>query len=184
MPRRSYRRPYRSKKYKWSIEYTATRVLVGPINNSQDVPIVSPSYEEGTRCVKNFDIQITSQASLTTGFAQEEGVMNERNNLVVFWALVYVPHGYDPRDLNLPNYTQDSITERSTDFYLANQFVITAGVQSMHNPTFRIRTRMARNLNSGDRIYLVLEPVDNGPQQLEQIQMPFNILTKYAICYK
>lgn len=184
MPRRyrSYRS--RAKKYKWSLEFTATRVLVGPVGVTQDVPIVSPSYEEGVRCVKNFDIQVTSQASLTTGFAQEEGVMNERNNLVVYWALVYVPHGYDTRDLNLPDFTNDTATERSTDLYLANQFVIAAGVQSMLNPTFRIRSRLARNLNSGDRIFLVVQQISNIESQLSSEQVPVNVLAKYAVCYK
>lgn len=185
MPRR-YRRPYRSKKYKWSLEFTSSRVLVGPVGVDVNVPIVSPVYDEGTRCVKNFDIQLTTQASgtIVSENTSQHGYHSELSNIVFYWALVYVPHGYEPRNLNLPDTDQEYPTGRSTDLYLANQFVIAAGVQSMLNPTFRIRSRLARNLNSGDRIFLVVQQISNIESQLSSEQVPVNVLAKYAVCYK
>lgn len=177
---RRYRRP--SKKYKWSIERTALRILAGPPGTTNHTVIIPPSNAEGMRCIKHVSVKCTTQLS-QIGIIGDP--INIEENLVIYWAIVYVPEGYGPQDLILPDYTDATAVNRSTDFYYANQFVMAAGVQSMTNPTFTAKSYLSRNLNSGDGIAFICGAVLNREDQASTgIQVPMNALVTYATCFK
>ena len=144
MPRR-YRRRL-AKKAKYSIEQTYvnfgssqnwTSVAgSGTIAASlQDVvTITDPTDLQGMRKVKHFDI------TFSAGSADEP----------VAYALVYVPEGRDPLPLLLRGAGQ------AGPLYAANQDVIACGVLDFTGGPCRIRSHLARNLNSGDRIFLLV----------------------------
>lgn len=145
MPRR-YRRRL-GKKAKYSIEQTYvnfgssanwTQVAATPPTvaaSLQDVvTITDPTDLQGMRKVKHFDI------TFSAGSADEP----------VAYALVYVPDGRDPLPLLLRN------AGAAGPLYLANQDVIACGVLDFTGGPCRIRSHLARNLNSGDRIYLLV----------------------------
>ena len=103
----------------------------------------------GTRKCKNFTLTILIK-----------GGVNDVNK-PIFFALVFVPEGTSPSALNLGN--QLSPTESgdtalvSTSYYEPNQNVILQGFVDS-TQVYRFKTRLARNLNSGDTICLVWRP--------------------------
>lgn len=102
------------------------------------IPVLNPSDTQGMRKVKHFTMTFTCTKD-TEPFA---------------YALVYVPEGYDPQRLNLPN------AGFGVQMYPANQFVLSQGVLDFSGGPLRIRSRLSRNLNSGDSIYLILATYD------------------------
>lgn len=151
MPRRRiYRRTTGKKKY--SIEQTIINtpstddwgLVLGPdatVANSRqiDFPILPPTSLEGMRKVKHFNLSFTCSNDIGTP---------------ITYALVFVPEGYAPQDLQLP------AQNNAVDLYPANQFVISQGVLDFSGGPLRISTRLSRNLNSGDSIHLVLATYD------------------------
>ena len=131
--RRTPRRFFRGPKKSYSIErqiFNATLTSAAPSGNTVVVPA---STEQGKRKVKNFSIQFVSDA--------------QAPYCNVVWALVYVPEGYTP----------NAVTHSNGSLYEPNQNVIAAGVlNDLTSATNRVFTPMSRNLNSGDRIYLLL----------------------------
>lgn len=146
--RRRYR-TYRSGKSKYSNEtttfshqndYASTPLPAGttfPVADGRVVgfTIVAPTQVYGTRKVKNFDVQITSGA-----FA---GPMR--------CALVYVPQGTNPSSIL-------SINDSAT-LYEPNQNVILSFIVpdsgNGGNNLIHFKSRLARNLDSGDSIVLI-----------------------------
>lgn len=90
--------------------------------------IVGSTNIQGVRKVKNFQICIPE-------FPEDYGV----------WALVYVPEGLTFTDIHLPT------TDNAVSIYEPNQNIIMAGRTSPQAQT--VRSRLARNLGSGDAIY-------------------------------
>lgn len=66
-----------------------------------------------------------------------------------FYALVFVPEGTDPLNMS----TQQA---GGASIYEPNQHVIARGIMQFQSGNNRITTPLARNLNAGDRIYLLL----------------------------
>ena len=66
----------------------------------------------------------------------------------IFWALVYVPEGTQPGSLNLVSPT--------ATLYEPNQFVMNCGISDPTAGPIRFYSPLARNLNSGDTINLLV----------------------------
>jgi len=68
----------------------------------------------------------------------------------IYWALVFVPEGYNPNAL-FP-----SGTVNGNPMYEPNQYVMNCGVCDPDAGPVRFSSRISRNLNSGDRLYMVI----------------------------
>ena len=146
--------PYRRKYYKrtsnrdkYSIEQTL--LSIPPSENWQEFPgiaeqhiatsrqyaisVIPPTEVQGTRKVKHFTLSFSC---------------NDFNALM-YYSLIYVPAGYEPQRINVPE------TGFATSSYDANQFIISQGVLDFTGGPLRIKTPLSRNLNSGDSIFLV-----------------------------
>jgi len=130
---RRYYRPKYVNRDKYSVETTNFRAPL--TTSSQTKILVVPSTGvEGMRKCKHFELTFSAQ--------------NLDN--VVYYALVYVPQGYEPNSLVLPG------AENPTTLYEPNQYVLSSGVLDFSGGPLRIRSPLSRNLNSGDAIALVL----------------------------
>ena len=143
--RRYYRRT--GKKAKYSIEQT---MINTPANSTwpqfaASLPslaasrqigfsVIPPTDVTGMRKVKHFTLSFNGSSDL----------------FPCAYALVYVPEGYEPQRLNLPEQNY------AFPLYDANQFIISSGVLDFSGGPLRIRSPLSRNLNSGDSIYLLL----------------------------
>ena len=151
MPRRYRRRSYRNRD-KYSVEQTIIRT---PLFSEWELlpdtevlaetrqiaySIIPPTDLQGMRKVKRFNLTFTST----------------NDSAGLYYALVYVPAGYAPQRVQIP---QAGIAIQAYD---ANQFVISQGVLDFSGGPLRIRSPLARNLNSGDSIYLILATPSTG----------------------
>ena len=167
MVRRYYRRyPRSNNRDKYSVEQTL--ISTPYINNWAIIPatsdtistkqfsisVIPPTNVEGMRKVKHF----------TMSFADSAGL-----NILLAYALVYVPEGYDPNTINYPD------KGKAISMYEPNQFVLSSGMIDFSNP-YRVKCPLARNLNSGDSVYLVLA-LPSGWDAQEN----FEVTVKYAI---
>ena len=172
--RRAYSRNYsRVKRAKYSNE---TNAMAVDLQTESDITeayrqgklqmmLVPASDNQGMRKAKNFDLSMQSNNMGST----------------VHFALVYVPEGQKPSDMTLPAINQSSSTQPAS-IYEPNQNVIISGVLPPSTTApIHFRTRLARNLNSGDAIYLCLEP---GFAQAEHTTFgELDAQLNYAICY-
>ena len=144
-----YRRRYRSAKSKYS--NTSTNISIvheGSINKGVQLtyPIVPTSNTFGTRKVKNMTITLD----------------NDGFTVPVLWALVYKPDGTDLSNLTVDGFDPEAQNPSIPEIYRPNQNVIMQGIiDPSNNIPIRISTRLARNLDSGDTIYLILTPYYN-----------------------
>jgi len=74
----------------------------------------------------------------------------------IFWALVFVPEGYNPNALFPAG------TVNGSAMYEPNQYVMNCGVVDPNAGPTRFSSRISRNLNSGDRLYLVIGATSTG----------------------
>lgn len=112
--------------------------------------IVPPTNTEGMRKVKNISIQLsydsayldTSTDPPTTQYIEDQRIL---------WAIVYVPKGSEP----------GTISNNVGVFYTPPQFIMASGIYDTNQPgnTSRIFTPLSRNLNSGDGIAFVFQPL-------------------------
>lgn len=134
------------KKDKYSIETTFVSTKVGrinppaqeqdPANPMQKIICVPAVTVQGMRKVKHLEVTLAADA-----------------RAICVWALVYVPQV----DIALPNLTLN--TNNATSLYEPNQFVMMSGTTDFIAGTLRFRTPMARNLNSGDAIVLLIRNI-------------------------
>ena len=163
------RRIYR-KKNKWSIEQrpgfiagngwaTASDAY---LNRQALIPIVQSTQQEGVRKAKNISISLATPA-----YAGQA-------NSSFYWALIYLPEGQTANDLSSSN-----------QLYTPSQFVISSGIVSNEQGKMRITSRLARNLNQGDAIYLLIGTNSDllPSSDLAANTRRFNYLVRYAICY-
>ena len=129
------KRYYRGSRDKYSVEQSAFTESVAGSSQSATL-IVPPAAMQGMRKVKHLTVSLAAHA---------EGPME------VYWALVYCPEGMSPNNL-----TVSSVVGQSTPLYEPNQFVMSCGVMDFSAGPTRISTPLSRNLNSGDRIYLIM----------------------------
>ena len=151
MPRRYYKRPRTARK-KYSIQQKAFLFSAAPSSTSV-VEIVPATTVEGMRKVKHLTVSCATRAENS-----------------IYWALVYVPQGTTPAALNI------ATTGADTSLYEPNQFVMNCGVSDPQAGPVRFWSPVARNLNDGDRIVLL---VSHGSSTAIDI----NALVRYAITY-
>lgn len=125
--------------------------------------IIPQAVTQGIRKVKNMSLSIAPMLFDGTGNALQ---------LPVRYALVYVPEGTNPSALQ--------IGAGVNSLYEPNQNVIMQGSFLTSNP-YRTSTRLARNLNSGDSIYLLM--VANGTGAWGSNTATFGVNLNYAIAY-
>ena len=150
MPRKFYRKTYSYKnRDKYSVEqravsFTTDSQLVSGLSQ-QAVVVVPPTDLQGMRKVKHLTCSLVSSSPVST----------------FYWALVYVPQGTTPNPL-----------QTGLSLYEPNQFVMNCGIIDNDAGPMRISTPLARNLNSGDAIYLVVGAL---------AQTNINMCVRYAI---
>ena len=130
------RRSYRPK-IKYSVEQSAFTENV-TASNQQATLIVPPVAIQGMRKVKHLTISVATTAAASTSD-------------YFYWALVYCPEGTNPNTL-----TVSSTAGASAPLYEPNQYVMSCGVFDLSSGPNRISSPLARNLNSGDRIFLII----------------------------
>lgn len=130
---RYYRRRYYRPKKKYNIENRVIHELISSNRengfNQNQIQIVPPSTIEGVRKVTRFNITVTSNADIGT----------------IYWALVYIPEGAVTSSL-FPN--------QNTLFNPSN-YVLASGVTDTTSGPIRISSRIQKNLNANDQIYLL-----------------------------
>lgn len=133
------------------------------------IPIVPAVNIAGIRKVKNFTIEINP---VLYHNADAVTVI-----LPFIWALVYVPEGQNPN----PNFGN---TTGGGSLYEPNQNVIISGTGNTSQAQYRKFTRLARNLNSGDRIFFMIRLINavNFPED-EDNTLNISLNINYAICY-
>lgn len=165
-----YRRYYR-KKNKWSIEQRPGYISPGGwatttdafLNRQALIPIVQSTTQEGVRKAKNLSISIATPAT--------DNPNNALNNQY-YWALIYNPEGTTPNEL-----------ASTGQLYQPSQYVISSGIVTAEQGKIRISSRLARNLNQGDSIYLLIGTNSNYLSTSDEVSTRFYYLVRYAICY-
>lgn len=170
MPR-YYRRRYKTKNNKWEQVQVVSYCYLH--QNRQTTAVVVPAdLSNGVRCAKHLKITLTTPYQ---GLA-DQGNINIANSLTFYWALVYVPQGYDPQEINIPQQINSS-----TPLYDANQYIMSSGVATITTQPVTVRTPLSRNLNSGDSIHLIFYSLAAGTSGED---VPVWAHTSYSICYK
>jgi len=152
MARYRRRRYYRKRKYNIEqkpISITAPSTLQNGYYQNQ-TNIVPPAATEGVRQVARMTITLT-------------GSFNDTRPL--FWALVYIPEGA----------VTSSLFPNSTTLFNPSSYVLASGVSDSDAGPIRISSRLKKNLNANDQIYLLTASTQSGGQYIG--------LVKYAICY-
>jgi len=150
--RKSYSRGRYSKRNKYSVEHTPIVVNSNDDGNAIET-IVAPVAVQGMRKVKNLTVSLSNN--------------NPSDVPCFWWAVVYVPAGTTPSPL--------TVTGGSTSLYEPNQFVMECGYFDPNAGPLRVHTRLARNLNSGDGIALILRG------QSGEANVQFRGVVSYAI---
>ncbi len=155
MPRRYYRRRIVNKD-KYSIENSTFRSPVSwveipstsetPTTYQTSIPVLPPTEVQGMRKIKH----------LTLSFSCEQ------NEIPLWYALVYVPEGYNPNNIQIPQ------PGFAISLYEPNQYVMSAGLLDFTGGPLRVRCPLARNLNSGDSIHLIMAV----PKRGQSTQLP------------
>lgn len=164
--RRRYRRSYRLtraiKPVKYSNEtYTfASSVTLAP-NTTYPAAFIPSTNIQGTRKLKNFTLSF-----------------NTTIDTPLLFAIVYVPEGTQPSDLNFGGIAEGDLVPST--LYEPNQNVIMSGTLGGPNYSVgRYKSRLARNLNSGDQIFLVIRSVDNT----NSVTGDLTVLLNFAIAF-
>lgn len=189
MPRRYIRyRPRRAlKTVKYSNETTYGIKSLTPQQSSQtnyQIFVVPPTLSMGTRKVKNitlnigWDVDFFLWQEQAGGKRLIDGIFN-----IMYWALVFVPQGQNPGNLQLNTVNEQ---DQASSIYEPNQNIIMTGACDLASTsaTQKVRTRLARNLNSGDSICFItsiLTNTDYNPTELGPVQV--SVAANYAICY-
>ena len=156
---RKYKKAYKLQKYSNETQHIFIGVPVpaqGQNPVQQDIDVIVNTDVQGMRKCKNFTLQL----------------MSDSTAIPIMWALVYVPEGTQPSNMSLPN--QNNVTS----LYEPNQNVIMSGILDTNSGTVVKRTRLARNLNSGDRIVIVASAVvghGNGGPTAFLVQLNYAI---------
>ena len=144
-----YRRPYKRARYakrdKYSIQQKADE-------QTAKAEIVPGSDIEGMRKIKHLTVSVASEA--------DQGAF--------YWAIVYVPQGTVPGNINVG-------ATGASGMYEPNQFVMNCGVVDPSAGPIRFTSPVSRNLNDGDAIYLLVRNTNN------QAAVTYNTVVRYAI---
>ena len=149
MPRRYRRRRYYPmralKAAKYSNETYAAAASAQYQANTLYTSVAIPATSVmGTRKCKNFTLTIVAKAP-ASGMATP-----------IYFAVVFVPEGTNPSNLNIGSSFTNNVLQ-PTSYYEPNQNVIFQGFVDS-TQVYRFKTRLARNLNSGDTIAIIWRP--------------------------
>lgn len=173
MPRR-YRRRYARvarplKAVKYSSEtYNAGNdfpFYVAPAHGAANPPniavgLINSIQSQGMRKVKNFTLTIITTSPMP-----------------IIWALVYLPDAQNLGNLNI------GAAPNAVSLYEPNQNVIMSGIVKSDSAQQTFRTRLARNLNSGDSVGIVFRQVLAYPAGTPAGSYSFFVNLNYAITY-
>ena len=110
--------------------------------NTLGYTLVSAASLQGTRKVKNMTISLSSIGC----------------PVPLICAVIYCPGGIAPSPITVPS-ASEAVGAR---MYEPNQNVILSGVISTGEPAKTFYSRLARNLNSGDAIALIIKSPQNA----------------------
>lgn len=154
---RYYRRRFYRAKKKYNIENRIIRDVVpsNPQNGyyQNQIQVVPPSTTEGVRKVTRFNITVTADSALGP----------------IYWALVYIPEGAVTSSL-FPTYNQ---------LFNPSNYVLASGVSDSTAGPIRIGSRIQKNLNANDQVYL-LTAATNQPSGNS---IYIHGLVRYAIAF-
>lgn len=137
---------YSNETYNSNLAYTYT----GSTPGTQYVTLIDAISQTGMRKVKNFTLSITQSPIYAS-----DGEVQATSAFI--YALVYLPDGVSATSLSVGS------GQNSVSLYEPNQNVIMSGVCSSDTGQLRLSTRLARNLNSGDKILLLFRPTNSIP---------------------
>lgn len=135
---RRSRRYYRKNKFNVEtrpISFTTPQNQENGLYQNQ-IQIVPPSTTEGVRKVGKFTVSLEIDVG------------------ILYWALVYIPEGA----------TTSALFPSSTELFVPSAYVLSSGVNGSTNGVIRISSRLWKNLNAGDRIFLLTASSRPGEQ--------------------
>ena len=131
--RRPYKRPRYAKRDKYSVQQKCVEISTVNDTDTSKVEIVPGTDVEGMRKVKHLTVTVAPEMTDGSSF---------------YWAIVYVPQGTTPGNIN--------VTATGAGMYEPNQFVMNCGIVSSGAGPIRFSSPVARNLNDGDGIYMLI----------------------------
>lgn len=160
---RRYRRTGRYSRRLKTVKYSnETMCASKDVNGYTKMTLIAATTIQGMRKCKNFELKINVDPNAA-----------EPSNNAIIYALVYVPENTQAGQLFLGD------TDAS-NLYQPSQNIIMSGYAKPGNSIVNInRTRLARNLNQGDSIQLVLLPVQSMVDGIYAVSVTLN----YAITY-
>lgn len=152
---RYYRRKFNYRKRKYNIENRPlefeTPIATENGYHQNQILIVPPTATEGVRQVARMTVTLTC--------ASEEVLSN------IYWALVYIPEGA----------VTSSLFPNATTLFQPSNYVLASGIADSSAGPIRISSRLKKNLNASDQIYLLTA--------CKQQQLTFEGLVRYAIAF-
>lgn len=164
---------YSNETYTSAFNMIAEDVPVGT-HATFSIPIIPQAMGGvlGTRKAKNFTLRICPEATL---IEQKVGGNTFERSRVAF-ALVFVPEG------TLPSAIKFGANTSAASLYEPNQNVILSGLVDS-TQTYTFKTRLARNINSGDTIALVLYDLISLTADWNSTNTPIAFTCNYAISF-
>ena len=150
--RRPYKRPRYGKRDKYSVQQKCVEISTVNDTDTSKVEIVPGTDVEGMRKVKHLTVTVAPEMTDGSSF---------------YWAIVYVPQGTTPGNINVT-------ATGASGMYEPNQFVMNCGVVCPNAGPIRFTSPVARNLNDGDGIYMLIRSTTGGTNQ-------YNCVVRYAI---
>ena len=134
--RRTYKRARYGSRDKYAVHQKAFSFTAQASPTTTAQLIVPSTATEGMRKVKHITVNLTP--------------ILDQDGGQIWWALVYVPQGTQVGSINL------ATTAALSDMYEPNQYVMNCGVVDPTAGPIRFYTPLARNLNNGDAIVLLV----------------------------
>lgn len=128
----------------------------------------------GTRKCKNFTLRIGVSPTTIVDSTDPNNPIDMTAR--VAFALVYVPEGTNPSILAF------GAGNNAISLYEPNQNVIMAGIVDSQQ-TYSFKTRLARNLNSGDQLFLVFSDLLAVGAVTDSTHTPVTFSLNYAISF-
>lgn len=152
---RYYKRKFNYRKRKYNIENRPVEFTTpqNPENGfyQNQIQIVPPTATEGVRQVARMTVTLTC-----TG---DDPFSN------IYWALVYIPEGA----------VTSSLFPNATTLFQPSNYVLASGIADPTAGPIRISSRLRKNLNASDQIYLLTATKGSG--------FSYEGLVRYAIAF-
>lgn len=176
--RRRARRSYRArpvKRMRYSAECSLIRASFKDSVNLVHIPIAPLENVTtaifGMRKAKNFTLTLASNVPTSIG-----------NAAIVEFALVYWPQVYaNAPTTYIPTLSDLPASGNAVSMYEPNQNVIMQGIWTLSESSYRGFSRLARNLNSGDTLMIIMKYVGDPIPANTTINIAGTI--KFAIGY-